>query len=84
MFKYELDQLIWYMMEGHFCSAPVLSRMYVDNLHDDWDCTQVQMDAFLQFGHTEIRYGTCGGSVNEKDAFATKAALVEHLSKEVV
>lgn len=82
MFKYNLDQTVWYMMEGHICSAPILARMYVDNLHNDWCNNSEQMRVFLPFGFTEIRYGTCHGTVNEKDAFGSKSELVDYLSKE--
>lgn len=82
MFKYSLGQLIWYIMEGKLCSAPILARMCIENLHNDWSNTPEQERAFLPFGFSEIRYGTCHGTINENEAFESKVALIAFLSKE--
>lgn len=79
MFKYELDQLIYYLMDNKICSAPVLSRASIQNKHDDWNSTDEQKSTFTPFGKSGIFYGTCHGIVNEEDAFPNKDELKEIL-----
>ena len=31
--KYELEQIVFYMADNKICGAPILARMYMDNLH---------------------------------------------------
>jgi hypothetical protein len=82
MFKYNLDQIIYYMADNRVHSAPVLSRMYVDNLHPDWTSTPEQRDLFTAFGATNIMYATCHGTISETLAFASAQDLVNSLLKE--
>ena len=70
MFKYNLDQIIFYLMENRIHSAPVISRIYVDNLNQDWACTKEQKELFTRFGNNCIKYSTCHGEIEENKAFS--------------
>lgn len=80
MFKFNLDQLVWYMMDGAICSAPVITRMIVDNLHDDWACTGEQYEFYQYFGPSGEFYKTVHGVVLSSEAFSSKGELVEWLA----
>jgi hypothetical protein len=75
MFKYELGQKIYYLMDNRLHSAPVLSRIIVENQKEDYD------SIFKQFGNARILYATCHGEIDEKDAFASKEELADNLIK---
>lgn len=79
MFQFELDQLIFYMIDSKVHSAKVLSRMGVDNLHEDFDSSKEQRETFQQFGKTGVLYGTCHGAIKAENAFATKEELLKSL-----
>ena len=74
--KYGLDQVIHYMRDNRPHSAPVLARMQVDNLHDDFASTPEQKAIFTPFGPSRAVYATCHGLVLEDDAHPSKASLL--------
>ena len=76
-----LDDVIWYMMDGRIHSAPVLAKMKVDNLHEERVCNDVQAGLFTPFGKAGIYYGTCHGIINDSLVYASKELLVESLLK---
>lgn len=77
--KYELDQLIYYMRDNSPHSAPVLARMRVDNLREEWAHTQEQRKLFTPFGPAGVYYSTCHGLVCESEAFASKSRMLESM-----
>jgi hypothetical protein len=77
MFKYELGQLVYYMKDNKVHSAPILSRMLVENLNEDWDCTEQQKEFFKPFGDSDIIYHTCHGTFAEYEIYSTKEELKE-------
>jgi hypothetical protein len=77
--KYELKQTIHYMRDNRPHSATVLARKCVENLHDDWICTEEQKKTFTPYGVSGVVYSTCHGEVDEKDAFASKEEMVRVL-----
>jgi hypothetical protein len=79
IFEIDLNQIIYYMGDGKVCSAPVLSRMLVENLHDDWTSNPEQKKAFVPFGPSGAYYNTCHGMWREDEVFATKKGLLESL-----
>ena len=82
MFKHELDQTIYYMADNRVHSAPVISRMYVDNLHPNWTATPEQKELFTAFGPTNIMYSTCHGTISENMVFGSVQELVQSLIKD--
>ena len=66
---------IFYLRENRLHSAPILSKVVVENLHEDWDCTPEQKDSFLHFGPGGTRFCTCHGVVDENEAYETPEAL---------
>lgn len=81
--KYELDQLIHYMRNNTPHSAPVMARMQVDNLREDWACTPEQRNMFTPFGPGGVYYATCHGIVREDEAFSTKTELMSAIFDDV-
>lgn len=75
--KYELEQIIYYMRDNRPHSAPIVSRMQIENLHQDLACTKEQKTLFMPFGYSGVFYSTCHGIVNESEAFATKDDMVK-------
>ena len=76
MFKFELDQLIYYIDNNFIHSAPVLSRKYVDNLHENFDSTDEQKRMFNMFGKSRIYYKTCHGVFQENHCAASAEELM--------
>jgi hypothetical protein len=79
--KYELGQTIYYLRNNTVHSAPILARICIENLHNDWTSTTAQMLLFVPFGLAGVNYATCHGMVKEQEAFATKEELAESLLK---
>lgn len=77
--KYALEQTIFYIGDNKVRSAPILSRMVVENLHDDWSSNADQKELWLPFGSAKIVYNTCHGEVLESKAFASKEDLLNSL-----
>ena len=70
MFKFELDQLVYYLLENKLHSAKIQGRKYTD----------VAAEGATTKWVNNIRYVTCHGVFDEKDVFATK----EELSKAII
>lgn len=81
MFKYELNQIVWYVKDGKNHSARILSRRYVDNGHDDWSSTQAQRRAFQAFGKAGIEYATIHGIFEEAELFPSEEKLFHYQLK---
>ena len=79
MFKFELSQKIYYLRENRVHGAPISSRIYVDNEHQDWAHTESQQDIWTPFGKTRVMYATCHGLIEEHEAFATKEELAQSI-----
>jgi hypothetical protein len=79
MFKFELNQTIYYIRNNRLHSAPVLARMRVENLREDWAHTQEQKSLFTPFGVACECYATCHGIVTEKEAADSKEEIVKKL-----
>lgn len=75
----KLDDTAWYFKDNMVHSAPVLSIMVVENLHEDWVCTEEQKSLFTPFGKAGTFYGTCHGILNANLVFGTKEALLKSL-----
>jgi len=80
--KYELGQVVYYMINNKVHSAKILARMLVENLHDDWACTPEQKKLFTPFGHSSVHYATCHALLLESEVFASKDELFESLDSE--
>lgn len=75
MFKYELDQLVFYLQDNRLHSAPVLSRMKVENLHEG-----SHSDFFNQFDcNSGTFYATCHGIYKEEEVFGSKEELAQNI-----
>ena len=79
MFLYDLGQVVYYLNNNVIHSAPILSRMYVDNAHSDWACTDKQKQFFERFGESKIVYATCHGEFTEDKVFPSKEELAKSL-----
>jgi len=77
--KFELGQTIYYLIDNRLHSAPVETRMQVENAHDDWAHTDEQKNAWQHFGESGVFYVTCHGPIVEERCFASKAELAESL-----
>lgn len=75
MFKFALDQTVYYLMDNRVCSAPVMCRMLVENLHPKWNATEKQAEFFLRFGPCRVVYATCHGEHEEHTLFESREAL---------
>ena len=73
MFKFELNQTVYYLENNRLFSAPILSRLYVDNLRGA--NTEQQIDVFNHFGQTRILYRTIHGTYDETKLFRSKEEL---------
>ncbi len=60
-FAYELGQIVYYYKGNTIHSAQILSRMIVENLHNDCIYTNVERNAFAQFGEACEFYSTVQG-----------------------
>jgi predicted DNA-binding protein with PD1-like motif len=79
MFKFGLNQLIFFMRENKLHSAPVLSRHYVDNFKPEYAHTKEQKELFTRFGESRIEYSTCHGVIHENEAYASKEEMYSTL-----
>lgn len=76
-----VGELIYYMRENRIHSAPILSKMIVENKNEDLASTPEQKSVFTPFGPARIIYGTCHGQVNSNEAFKSPEALFANLLK---
>jgi len=82
MFKFDLGDVIYYLGDNMICSAPVLSRMRVENAHPDWNATAGQQKLFQMFGPDREVYATCHGNILAEEAFRSARELAEWLIKD--
>ena len=71
MNKYELGEIVHYIIDGKPHSAPILSLMIVKNAHEDWASTDVQRDIFTPFGKSRVVYATCHGQIDESECYSS-------------
>lgn len=77
MFKFELNQLIYYMRNNKVCSAHVMSRKCVENFKSGYNHQQKEL--YERFGEAAVVYSTVHGEVKESEAFPSKETLLESL-----
>jgi hypothetical protein len=77
--KYKLHQIIYYMRDNRPHSAPILSRVCVENGREIWPANEVQEGFFARFGKAGVTYATCHGEIAESAAFASKEELLNSL-----
>lgn len=75
----KLDELAWYFKDNSVHSAPVLSIMRVENLHEGWAHTDIQKELFTPFGRSGTFYATCHGVISASLVYNSKEALLESL-----
>lgn len=75
---YNLGETIYYLRENKVHSAPVLSRIMVEN-KDNKPSNAEQERLFTPFGKARIQYGTCHDIIDECEAFASKQELLASL-----
>ncbi len=78
-FKFELDQVVFFIRENRVHSAPVLARMVCENLLPNYTSTEAQRELFTPFGADGEHYGTCFGIMPASSLFATKEDLAANL-----
>ena len=79
MFKFDLKKTIYYIRNDHICSAPVLSRMIIENAHEDWVANKEQSELFTLFGPAQEANATCHGVVFADAAFGSRQELIDTL-----
>lgn len=76
---YELGADIYYFRDNRVHSAPVLARMIVDNLHEDWAHTAEQKDLWTPWGKGGVYYRTCHGIFEHREVFGSKQELLDSM-----
>lgn len=76
---FELEQIIYYMRDNKVYSAPVISRMIVENASEEKAHTKDQKEFYMHFGPSGIFYFTCHGIVTNREAFGSKQDLLDSL-----
>jgi hypothetical protein len=71
----QLGYIIHYVRNDKPHSAPVLTRMTVENLHDDWNSTKEQRATFQPAGPSRIVYFTVHGMVQEDEITKVEESL---------
>lgn len=84
MFKFELDQIVYYLMDNRVCSAPVLCRMLAENLHAKWNATKEQVEMWQRFGPCCVVYATVHGEHEEHTLFESREALASAIIAEQI
>lgn len=82
--KFQLEQTVWYWLDGKICSAPIISIKAVHNLHDDWCHTPEQHNLWAVWGMSSTQYRTVHTILDEKDLYASKEDLVAAALAETV
>lgn len=77
--KYELGQLIYYMLDNKVHSAKVLARKQVENAKDYNELGTEEMAFDAPWGDAGIWYKTCHCAIDQNDAFASREELLESL-----
>lgn len=68
MFKFELEQVVFYILSNRLHSAPIRSRMIVENV-----------GLCKDFGDATVSYATVHGNFQEYLLFESREALAEDL-----
>lgn len=79
MFKFNLDQVVYFMLNNEVYSSKIVSRMIVENAHDDWACTEEQKEMWQPCGPSTVKYATVHGLFDENILFESKEALLSSL-----
>ena len=81
MFKFEIGQVIFYLMENRVHSAQVVSRVKVENQKDADKIahTPEQISFYKPFGDEVEKYSTCHGIIDGAKAFNSKEELLASL-----
>ena len=66
---------IFYIRQNRLHSAPILSKVVVENLHEEQASTEQQKDIFTHYGLEGTKFYTCHGEVQENEAYETPEAL---------
>jgi hypothetical protein len=82
MFMYDLDQVVFYLLENKVHSASILSRMCIENKCLEGECTKEQEKFYYAFGKNAIKYSTCHGVFEENVLFDSRESLAYSLLKE--
>ncbi len=77
--KYELEQVIYYMLNNKPHNAPVLSRRCIENAHEDLVANECQDTFFKRFGDSGVVYSTCHTEVAEEEAYSSKEDMIRTL-----
>lgn len=77
-----IGQTIYYLQNDKLHSAPILSKLIVENDKEDYASTKEQKEIFTPFGKTRITYATCHGEIDDSKTFETPEALFAYLLKE--
>lgn len=78
MFKYNLDQVVFFISNNKIASAPILACMCVENLHEDWASTDAQKKTWTPFGLQGNYYATVHGVFLESKLFTSKEDLINN------
>jgi hypothetical protein len=84
MFKFELGQVVFYVRDNRVHSAPVLSRMLVENQRPDWNATPEQREFWQRFGNCRVMYATCHGEFQEEELFDSRETLAAAIIEEKI
>ncbi len=84
MFKFELGQTVYYLVDNRVHSAPVLCRMYVEVWRPKVYVEEAASEDYLQFGPWRAEYGTCHGEHHERDLFASREELAAAIIEEKI
>lgn len=78
MFKYELGQLVYYLLDNKLHSAKVLSRMKLERL--DESKNNDPYDPYDNFDYDSgTFYATCHGTFREDEIFGSKEELAQNI-----
>lgn len=77
--QFTLGDIVWYMLDNKFHSAPIQSIMTVQNAHEDWAHTPEQKKLYTGFGPAGTFILTVHAILPVSRVFASKEDLVESL-----
>ncbi len=77
--KFQIEDVIYYMNENRVHSAKIFARQQVEANPTTKPSNPEQARLYAPWGDTRIEYATCHGTINEKDAFESKEALLASL-----
>lgn len=79
MFKYKLNQEVWFIRNNKLCSSIILSRQCIDNAYPTWQRfqkTHNHKTHLAQFGNECIKYATEAGIFTEQEITDSKESLL--------